>query len=74
MTGAHLYISQLKYGGFGQFIGSPPATFLQELGTIMSKHNVIHLEAIVVPCGKEVTITFQPEGDPDKESPDQDVT
>jgi len=52
----HVLPIRVSFLNTGLYVGSLNPEFLKELGTLMSKWNIMHLEAVLVPCLRDQKI------------------
>jgi len=59
-VGVHVEVIQISLLNTGLFLGSINPELVKELGVVMMKYGVRHIEAVLIPCLKEQVVKFEP--------------
>jgi len=75
--GAHIEVIQISLLNTGVYVGPINQELLKELGILMVKYGVRHVQAVLIPCLKEQVVRFEPikkeeTDEPEKEIPEED--
>jgi hypothetical protein len=58
-VGAHVEVIQISLMNTGLYLGSINPELIKEIGIVMVKYGVRHLEAVLIPCLQEQVVKFE---------------
>lgn len=60
-TPVHIEVIRITFLNTGLFMGSLTPQFMHDLGMLLGKYRVRHIEAVLIPCTTQHTVKFEME-------------